>query len=102
MEDYTYLLTEIWNPTNWADIVLTGYDFINFFAAVNANCDLQKLINQVTNALGENASTTAARVGGGFIYEIPNAYDGIKVSENCFDKSVNAAKIFSIVFNFYI
>lgn len=82
--------------------MLTIYDFINFFAAVNANCDLQKLINNITNSLGENASTTAARIGGGFIKEIPDAYDGILLSNNCFDKGFNGAKIFSIVFNFYI
>jgi hypothetical protein len=44
----------------------------------------------------------AARVGGGMIIEIPNAYVTITTSQNCYDQAEAAAHIFSIVFNFYI
>ena len=67
-----------------------------------ANCNVQKLVNTITNSLGEGASTLAARVGGGFIYEIPDYYIKIKGANTCFDKMMYSAKLFSIFFDYYI
>jgi hypothetical protein len=44
----------------------------------------------------------AARVGGGFIFEIPDLYLKIKNATNCFDQMRYLAGLFSIVFNYYI
>ena len=86
----------------WADTILTAYDYQQFISAVSADCDIQKFINTITTDLTEGLSTMAARVGGGFINTIPKELGEAASADNCYDKSVHYAKIFSIVFNYYI
>jgi hypothetical protein len=82
--------------------MMIGYNYQSFFSSVNSDCDLAKLLNTITNSIGEGLSTMAARVGGGFIFEIPNYYLKIKGANTCFDQTASLAKIFSIVFDYYI
>ena len=65
------LFKELYNPTVWADIALSAYNYQVFLSAVIAYCDVQKLINTITVDISQGLSTMAARVGGGFINEIP-------------------------------
>ena len=84
MSTITDLSLQAYDPTTWADLVQAWYNFYNYFASVNSNCNFQKLLNTITNAIGEGLSTMAARVAGGMINELPSYYLGFFRSTTCF------------------
>ena len=73
MENILVLLEKIYIPSKWADMVLGFQNWIQLSTGVYANCDTQKFFNTVTALFtGEGSSTLAARLAGGFIFELPN------------------------------
>ena len=77
-------------------------NYVSFFAAVNTYCNVQKLIKTVTTGPSTFVPAAVSRLGGGFIMEIPDIYMKMKVSGSAFELARNGAKLFSLVFDYYI
>lgn len=104
-DSITSLLMKAYEPWVWADIMQISQNYLAYIAAVNSNCDLQKLIKTLTTDPSTLIPAMIARVGGGFIAEIPSRYLDMKnalSAGDCTTLSFNAAKIFSLVFDYYI
>lgn len=98
----TSLLAQSYNPTTWPDLLLTNKEYIDMIAAVNANCAIDKLINTITQSLGEGAATLGARIGGASMFEIPNLMAKYKKADNNFEKGELMGKFIQILFNWSI
>ncbi len=96
------LFSQIYNPTKWADINRVLNSYVNIIAAVNNNCNVNKLIKTLTTDPTTMLSAGASRIGGGFIFEIPNLYKKMKTSTDCYDLSKNAAQLFALFMDYYI
>lgn len=68
-------LKRFYIPSETANAMLLGKANTDSVAAIMANCNVDKLINTITKAIGEGASTSIARIGGGMLWEIPDQYD---------------------------
>ena len=91
-----------WDPTSYGDIMNTGLTLQNSVSSVNANCDLQKLINTLTTSPGQTFSTAAGRVTGGLLFELPEYYTSILSSTECFVLMTNMAKVSALVLDYHI
>jgi len=56
----------------------------------------------VTTDASTFVPAAVSRIGGGFIVEIPNIYLRMKNSGSAFEVARNAAKIFSLLLDYYI
>jgi hypothetical protein len=86
----------------WSDIFRIANNYVAFFAAVNTYCNVQKLIKTLTTDLGTLFPAAVSRLGGGFILEIPTIYMKMKSSGSAFEIARNAAKLFSLICDYYI
>jgi hypothetical protein len=75
------LLTQFYIPSNWADIMRISNSYVSFLASINSNCNVQKLIKTLTTDPSTLFPAAVSRVGGGFIFEIPNTY--LKMKKSC-------------------
>jgi hypothetical protein len=100
--DITALLLRSYQPWVWADILNSASSYMSFVSAVNANCDFQKLISTITTDVTTLVPALIARVGGGFIAEIPSRYLKMKKATTCNDLMQEFARIFSILLDYYI
>lgn len=91
-----------WDPTSYGDMMNLGLNLQNSISSVNANCDLQKLINTLTTSPGQTFSTAAGRVTGGLLFELPTYYVKILDSNNCFDLMMWMAKVSAILLDYHI
>jgi len=96
------LLTQFYNPTIWADIVRIQNNYVTFFASINSNCNVQKLIKTLTTDPSVLFPSAVSRVGGGFIMEIPDIYLKMKTSCQCYEAAQHAGNLFSLFFDYYI
>lgn len=96
------LLEEFYLPKNWAALSQTGKNYVDQYASINANCDVQKLLKTLTTDVSTLIPAAVARVGGAFIYEIPNIWNQMNKAKTCFDFSKGIGKIFAISFDYYI
>lgn len=101
-DDITTLILKFYNPTVWADLMTIQANTIQYIAAVQTNCDFQKLLNTLTTSPSTLIPQIIARVGGGFVAEIPDLYYRMKTAPTCGALFLNGAKIFSMVFDYYI
>jgi hypothetical protein len=69
-------LKTFYNPTSWAVTMQYSKELIDSTAGIASYCNVNKLIDNITKAVGEGLSTTIARVGGGLINELPAYYTG--------------------------
>lgn len=65
-------LKRIYIPAEMSNAMLLGKTNTDSIAAIMANCNVDKLVNTITKAIGEGASTSIARIGGGMLFEIPD------------------------------
>jgi hypothetical protein len=96
------LLLQAYLPWVWSDIMRIANNYVAFFAAVNTYCNVQKLIKTVTTDPGTFFPAAVSRLGGGFILEIPAIYMKMKSSGSAFEIARNAAKLFSLLLDYYI
>lgn len=96
------LLLKSYLPQSWAPIMSQFNNLQTFAAGVISNCDFQKLLSTITTPPSQSIPAMVARVGGGFIYEIPNIYVQLKKADTCFDFTRRLAGLFSLVFDYYI
>jgi hypothetical protein len=96
------LLLQAYLPSVWPDIMRISNNYVSFFAAVNTYCNTQKLIKTLTTDPTVFFPAAVSRLGGGFIMEIPELYMKMKQSGSAFEVARNAAKLFSLVFDYYI
>ena len=68
-------LKKIYDPRKMPEALLINKDNIDAIAAITAYCNVDKLVNTITQSLGEGASTAVARIAGGLINEIPNQFN---------------------------
>jgi len=101
-ETFKNLLTEFYIPSNWADIIRIANSYVDFFAAINSNCNVQKLIKTLTTDPSTLLPASVSRIGGGFILEIPSIYLKMKKSCKCYDAAKFAGNLFSLFFDYYI
>ncbi len=92
----------MYNPTKWADFLRVTNSYVDIFAAIGNNCNVQKLIKTVTTSPSTLIPASVSRVGGGFILEIPNLYLKMKKATDCYDLSKYGAQLFSLMLDFYI
>ncbi len=98
----TLAFTSWWNPTSYGDMMNVGLTLQNSVSSVNANCDIQKLINTLTTSPGQTFSTAAGRITGGLLFELPNYYVNVLSAEHCFDLMMNVAKVTALVLDYHI
>ena len=77
-------------------------NYLTYFAAVNANCDIQKLINTLTASPSQTFSTASGRIAGGMMFEIPEDYAYMTTTTDCFTFMLWSAKLFALVFDYHI
>lgn len=100
--DITMLLTQFYNPTVWADIMNIANSYMVIGSALMNNCQVYQFLNQFTGGITTVAPQIFSRLAGGAINEIPAELKAIQKARTCYGASVHAAKIFSLVFNYYI
>ena len=100
--DITMLLHEIYNPTVWADLMNIANNYMVIGSALMNNCQVYQFLNQFTGGITTVAPQIMSRLAGGAINEIPAEVKAIQKAKTCYNASVHAAKIFSLVFNYYI
>jgi hypothetical protein len=85
-------------------MIMGVQNWIQLSTGVYANCDAQKFFNTVTALItGEGSSTLAARLAGGFIFELPSYIDQFTNDSNTqFTKWNAVGKICQLVFNYSI
>jgi pyrroline-5-carboxylate reductase len=86
----------------WGEIARVFTNEVTFVSAIAAKCDINKLIKTVTQDPTTLISTMAARVGGGFILEIPSKYAKMKTATSCKTLMKEVGRVFSIIFDYYI
>ncbi len=96
------LVSQFYNPTKWADVMRVSNSYVSIFAAINNNCNVQKLIKTLTTDPATLAAAGAGRIGGGFIFEIPQLYLKMKRSGDCYDMAKHAGQMFSLFLDYYI
>jgi hypothetical protein len=101
-DNLSELLLKAYQPWVWADIMQIAQNNMDYFAAINSNCDFQKLIKTLTTDASTLIPAMIARVGGGFIMEIPDRYLKMKNAKSCSDLSFQIAKVFSLICDYYI
>lgn len=104
MDNILAALEKIYIPSRWADMVLGFQNWIQLSTGVYANCDTQKLFNTVTALFtGEGTSTLMARLGGGFIFELPGYLEDLtNMSGSDFKRGNAFGKIVQLAFNYSI
>ena len=98
----TTLATRSYDPRVWPEVLLTQKDYIDMFAAVNANCAIDKLINTITEDIAEGASKFGARIAGASMYEFTALQKEYKKAGNEFGKGIVFGKAIQIIFNYSI
>lgn len=81
------LLGEFYLPKNWAALSQTAKNYVDQYANINANCDIQKLLKTITTDISTLIPAAVARIGGAFIYEIPAIWKKMNDAKTCFDFS---------------
>ena len=102
VNDFTSLVFHAYNPTVWADLMSISSEYTDYLAAIQSNCDLQKLLNTFTTDITTLVPQMAARVSGGLIFEIPKYWKNIKSAESCDVVFYNGGKFFSLLFDYYL
>lgn len=90
------LTKKIYDPRKLPEILLINKDNTDAIAAITAYCNVDKLVNTLTKSLAEGGSTTVGRIGGGFIYEIPNYFNDYRSAENNYERGVALGKLIQI------
>ncbi len=67
-------------------MLLTSKDYVDTFAAVNAHCAIDKVINTLTDDLAEGLSKFGARIAGASMFEAQRLMTSYQASDNEFDK----------------
>ncbi len=101
-DDFTSLLMMSYLPWVWGDILMQFQNYTDYIANIQASCDIQKLINTFTVDSTTFFSSMVARVGGGFIAEIPKLYGRMKGAQGCYDFSKSGGKLFAMLFDYQI
>ena len=102
IQDITTLLKEFYNPTVWADLANVANNYMVIGSALMNNCNVYQFLNQFTGGFSSVSTTMISRLMGGAINEIPSELNAIEKSKTCYQAATHAAKIFSLVFNYYI
>ena len=102
VDDITTLLKQFYNPTVWADVANIFNNYMVVGSAVMHNCNVYQFLNQFTEGITAVGTAMFSRLMGGAINEIPNELKAITKSQTCYGAANHAAKIFSLVFNYYI
>lgn len=102
MESIQQLLAQFYNPTVWADIINLANNYVTYLSGISNNCNIYKLLNQFTTPPTTFVPQILARLGGGAINEIPSELTLIEKAKTCYIASEHAAKIFSLVLDYYI
>ena len=69
---------------------------------MNVNCNVQKLLSQLTMDPTTLFSTLIGRVGGAFISQIPTILGGLGSACTTYQFAIQVARLFSIITNYYI
>jgi len=77
-------------------------NYSQLIANVNSNCDFNKFLKTITSDISTFVSSMVARVAGGFVTEIPNAYTKMKKANNPFVFCTQVGKLTALAFNYYI
>lgn len=102
-ESATNTLTSLWMPQYWASFSLDLTNQQDSIAAVCTFCNLNKLIESITTALGEGLSTATARIGAGFVTnEIPDLYMKYVNADNDYVRGRAIGKLAQIALNWSI
>ena len=84
-EDFTALLLKMYNPTVWADFMQITTEYTNYIAAVQSNCEIQKLLTVFTTSASTLIPQIISRAAGGMVSEIPKCYERFTNAKNNFD-----------------
>ena len=98
----TNLLAQVYDPRVIPDISLTVKELTDMSAAVQANCDLDKLINTITDSIGEGAATLGGRLAGASIFEFSNLLSKYRKASDNFEVGEVLGELTQIVFNWSI
>lgn len=101
-EDSADLMSQFYNPSAWAKLLQVQQNMQTFVATISTECNFQKFIKTITTDFPTFISSMAARVGGGLIMEIPQKYAKAKRATTCDQVTQEAARVFSILFDFYV
>ena len=104
IEGILEILAQIYNPSNWAQLAIGFQNWILLGTSVYSYCDMQKFFNTVTAIFtAEGGSTLAARLAGGFIFELPiYIAQFTDATQSDFMKFNALGKIFQLTFNYSI
>ena len=96
------LLIQIYNPVTWSDLALISQAYTNTFAAINAYCQFDIVINTITTALDEGLSKFGARIAGASMYQFPTLMAQYSAATNSFDRGVYMGQALQILLNYSI
>ena len=79
-----------------------GQEYTTYLASIQANCDFQKLLNTFTTDITTLIPQIVARLSGGIIFEIPQIFSHVTKAKSCEEVGYWSAKLFSMVFDYYL
>ena len=96
------LLENLVDPANWASIALTGNILTTIYSTVLSKCKIYQFSVTITKQLSEGVSGLAARVGGGLISEIPEAFVNYSNAETDFQRGAALGSVFALTVDYYL
>ena len=102
LDQITQLSSKFYNPLNWGPTMQAMNDFTIISSSVNADCSFDKLINSITDSVGEGSSKFIARAAAGSVNEIPNALTKFLGGQFCFNKMKAAGNLAQTLFLYSI
>ncbi len=94
------LVSQLYDPTNWASIALTGNILTTIYSTVLSKCKIYIFAVTITKQLSEGVSGLAARVGGGMISQIPDAFVSYSNSKTDFGRAAALGSVFALIFDY--
>eukprot|EP00347_Sterkiella_histriomuscorum_P008675 403344186 len=90
-------IKQIYDPRKLPEVLLINKEITDAVAQITATCNVDKVVNTFTKAIGEGSSTFVARIAGGMIKQIPDEiYDYLKSSTDS-ERGLHIGKLVQIV-----
>ena len=96
------LLEDLVNPASWAGIALTGNILTTIYSTVLNKCKVYQFAVTITKQITEGVSGLAARVGGGLISEIPDAFVSYSNARTDFERGTPLGIVFSLALDYHL
>ena len=97
------ILSQIYIPANWAELMTATQDQSAMLAAVTSSCDVQKFFNTATALItAEGSSKLVSRFAGGIIFELPRFYNEFLDAATTQGSGKAIGKMVQLIFNYYI